>query len=275
MKSNISITSIRQVITCILCLQMLTATAQQTEKVAFAAAPMSAQKIVDAPKNITASDGLYDRYVLIHWEANTTATHYKVFRTSNIKGGNLQEISHNWQQSTWLCDYNAVPGVPYYYAVVATNGQQNSTTSAFDKGYIKKNDIAHDSSLSTTDKNEKYSTEKLVLLMIDGASTDKKAYTLGETINVSVKLANISDEPTRPTELRFFLSKDATLDWDDKNLSLKTLASVPAGANLAATTAFSLPSNTPSGDNFLIVVSSTGGDVLNSRTSVLKIQVNR
>jgi hypothetical protein len=235
----------------------------QSDRELFASANPAAATAVDAPRNVVASDGLYDRYVLVHWEPSAAGTRYKVLRTDREKGGTLQEVSQNWQQGTWLC-----------YSVVANNGRDNSKVSVADKGFVKRKDGIVDDMRSLSSV-EKFATEKQVALMINGATTNKNTHGSGEALSVSVQMANIFDEATRRTEVRFFFSKDAVLDWDDKILALKTLASVPAGATLTVNENMTLPMGLMKGEYFLLVVSSTEGGILNSRMHPIKIQVMR
>jgi hypothetical protein len=241
----------------------------------FGTSPLSPTRSVETPKNVTASDGLYERYVLIHWEAGDNANRYKVFRTDKANSGSLQEISHSWQQGTWLCDYTAIPGVPYYYSVMASNGNNNSKASVYDKGFVKKKDIAAEGQNNLSMTNERFSTEKQLPLMLKTVAADKANYKAGEQVNLMIRMENIFDEPTRQTEIRCFLSKDTTLDWYDNGLTIKVLASVPASALLDVRESVHLPNNLLSGEYQLIIVSSLEGSILNSRTYPVKITITR
>jgi hypothetical protein len=247
--------------------------AASNQKELFGASPETA---VGTPKNVAASDGLYDRYVLIRWEGSENASRYKVFRTDKANGGSLQEVSNSWQQGTWLCDYTALPGVPYFYTVMASNGSINSKTSAFDKGFVKTNGVVENNQkdLSSTNR-ELYANPNLVVLMPKTVLTDKKIYKIGETAQLTVKMENINGLPSRPTEVRCFLSKDVTLDWYDKALSVKSLASIPANATLDVRENVTLPVDVLAGDYYLIIVSSSEGDILNSRSEAVKISLMR
>lgn len=269
MKTNIVL------VCCILLVNFLEAQSSKENKEVFAASSPSKKTILDSPKNLVASDGLYDRYVLIHWESGGQATQYKVFRTDRLKGGTLQEISKNWQQSTWLCDYSASPGVQYYYTVMASNGRENSRTSVFDKGFVKPKDIAEEQNgtLSSTDKNEKFANGNIMALMIDAAISDKSNYRSGETANLSIKLINIFDTETTQAEIRCYLSKDAVFDFDDKLLNIKSFASVPAGANLTVKESVKIPDNTLVGNYYILIVSATQRSVLSSRVHALRLNI--
>jgi hypothetical protein len=252
---------------------LMSQNALSNKKELFGASPESA---VETPKNVAASDGLYDRYVLVRWEGSENATRYKVFRTDRTNGGSLQEISNSWQQGTWLCDYTALPGVPYYYTVMASNGNMNSKTSAFDKGFVKKNNIVESNQQDLTSSNrELYGNPNFVVLMPKTIATDKPSYKIGDAVHLIIKLENINKEPSRTTEIRCFLSKNVTLDWYDKVLSVKSLASVPANATLTVQESVVLPSDILVGDYYLIIVSSSEGDILNSRSEAVKINLKR
>ncbi len=269
MKTNIVL------ISCILIVNFLAAQSSKENKEVFAASPQSSKAILESPKNLTASDGLYDRYVLIHWEPTGQATQYKVFRTDRPKGGTLQEISKSWQQSTWLCDYSASPGVQYYYTVMASNGRDNSRISAYDKGFVRPKDIAEEQngSYSSADKNEKFANGNIMALMIDATTSDKTSYRAGEVANLSVKLINIFDVETTQAEIRCYLSKDAIFDFDDKLLDIKSFARVPAGAHLSVKEAVKIPDNTLVGDYYILIVSATQRSVLSSRVHTLRLNI--
>ncbi len=218
-----------------------------------------------APKGIEASDGTYDRFVLIRWEACEKATDYKVFRSTSSKATTLQEISNAWQKSTWICDYSAQPNVDYYYTVVATDSKQTSPIGDLDKGFLKKKDdvVIEDKDLLV--ENEAYGTQKKVFLLISGLELNKSSYLAGERINLDIYFQNIFDQPTPRTEVRIYLSTDAVLDWSDPLIHTKSLSSVQKNVNFDLSEELQLPDNLLDGKYHLIVVTSPDNAILASK----------
>lgn len=262
---------------CIFCLNFLGVFAQNNSKAVFASQKQANLKTIEAPQKVDASDGLHDRYVFVHWEASENANKYKVFRGDKQKGGTLQDISQNWQQGTWFCDYTAVQGVEYYYSVMASNGQINSKISINDKGFVKKKDVAEgtDNRLSSNENKPIYSDPRLVPLQISTVTTDKLTYKVGETAIVSTQLKNILETNSSRTEVRYFISKDAIFDWDDKNIGFKTISSVQAEASLNMKESIVIPNQLVDTECYIIVVSSAEGRVIESQILPFKITVIR
>ncbi len=226
-----------------------------------------------SPKGIEASDGTYDKFVLIRWEATEKATDYKVLRTTSPKGTTLQEISNGWQKSTWICDYGAQPNVDYYYTVVATNSKEISPIGEFDKGFLKKKEdiVIEDKELLV--ENEAYGTQKKIFLLASSLAPNKSKYSSAERISLSTDFQNIFDQPTPKTEIRIYLSLDNILDWNDKLLHTKSLSSLPANVNFKLTEEFQLPENMLNGIYYLIVVTSPENAILDSKTISTTITV--
>ncbi|NUO02353.1 MAG: hypothetical protein HUU01_17240 [Saprospiraceae bacterium] len=233
----------------------------------------SAQKTtIQAPKDVVASDGTYDKFVLVRWETSDQATAYKVFRSTNPKGATLQEVSNAWQKSTWICDYSAQPGVDYFYTVVASNGPKMSPTSNFDKGFIRVRPIANGEEEGLAD-NTAYGAPQQVFLLASDVNLSTPQQKAGETVGVGVQLQNIFDKQAPRTEVRFFFSEDAALSWSDKLLATKTLSSTPAQASFVLEESVRLPENLLPGKYFIIVVCSSDGEILNSKTDLTAIQI--
>ncbi|MBL7662498.1 hypothetical protein JNK13_07075, partial [bacterium] len=89
--------------------------------------------VPDAPINVQASDGTFRDYVFVTWDAAQNATSYQVYR-SQFPGGVGSPIGDPVTVTTYL-DRSAVPGVTYYYSVVAMNRAGQSVNSNIDPGY--------------------------------------------------------------------------------------------------------------------------------------------
>lgn len=89
------------------------------------------------PKNINASDGTYQKYVLVRWDAASQTSLYKVYRGTSETPSKLKEVSNDWQKSTALYDYGVLPGVEYYYRIVSGHAEKESAYSEADMGFIK------------------------------------------------------------------------------------------------------------------------------------------
>jgi hypothetical protein len=261
-------------IICIMSMQ-IGAFAQGTEhKIVTTAANHSNQAVnLEAPKNIAASDGVYDKFVLIRWEPCEGASQYKVFRSTSAKGAGLQEISNAWQKSTWLSDYSALPNVDYHYTVVASNGKSTSPIGALDKGFIKKSSAIAIEETTLLAENEAYGSNRKIFLLIASSLADKDAYRAGETINLNVILQNIFEEQAPRTEMRFYLSADGMLDWNDQLLGTKNLSESRANVKFEMKEVLRLPSNLLPGVYQLITVSSPEGSVLGSKTALTSIKI--
>jgi hypothetical protein len=252
---------------------MLSAQQSGEKLVAAAANPNVSKLALQAPRDVVASDGTYDKFVLIRWEPSENATTYKVFRTNSPKATSLQEISNAWQKSTWLCDYSALPNVDYYYTVVASNGKEVSSTSMLDKGFLKKSGPMVIEERELLADADVYGAQKQLFLLIAEAVPDRTVYTAGATVQLDINFQNIFDQPTPRSEIRYFLSEDAILDWNDRALGMKSLSGVPANARFTLIEKINLPNNLLSGNYHIIIVSSTEGAVLSSKTAVAPIKI--
>lgn len=229
--------------------------------------------IPQAPREISASDGIYDKFILIRWESSEHAFQYKVFRATSPNASSLQEVSNAWQKSTWLCDYSALPNVDYYYTVVASDGKSTSKMGIFDKGYLRKNDAIALDPTGLLAENEAYGAQRQIFLLIAGVGLPSGNFKPGETIEVNTSIQNIFEQATPLTELRYFFSTNGTLEWDDKLLKTKVLSNIPANARLQVKEQVTLPSNLLAGTYYLIVVSSVEGQVISSKTALSAIKI--
>lgn len=226
-----------------------------------------------APQELDASDGVYDRFVLIRWDAAAQATGYKIFRTTHPRGANLQEISKGWQKSNWFCDYTALPGVDYYYAVAANAPNSQSAISAFDKGYVRaRGETALDPTLLTD--NGAVANPHRRFLLIAGVSTDRSVYAPGQQMEVQTALQNIFSQETPRTELRYYLSEDPQLHWSDALLLSKAYSRFPADNEFSLPNVLTLPTALAPGQYYLIVVAAPEGEVIHSKlgTAIINIQ---
>lgn len=225
------------------------------------------------PEAVVASDGIYDKFILVRWEPSEGASQYKVFRTTNPQAPSFQEVSNGWQKSTWLCDYSALPNVDYFYSVVASNGKSMSKLAPLDKGFLRKaTPIAGDPPLSLA-SNEALGTARQVFLLMGGVQVPDQDFLPGAAFEATLSLKNIFDAATPLTDLRFFLSIDEQLDWDDPLLLTKTVSSLPPDASLELTEKLTLPSGLLPGKYFLLAVSSSEGDVLNSKIALTALKI--
>lgn len=250
---------------------LVSADAQQPPIVFGAAHPAKLPLI--APTQVHASDGIYDKFVLIRWEAPEKATRYRIFRATSPVGASLKELTTTWQNSTWFCDYSAEKGRDYYYAVMASDGQQSSPLSTFDKGFLRKDEkVAFDETLTAVEQ-ERYAAPKIVFALVEQVSSRDFAYRPGDTALLDINLRNVFDEPTLRTEFRIYLSTDAIWHFTDPILLSKTYSSLPAYARAELKEKCILPASLLPGEYYIIVVAAPEGDILNAKTGLLKIRL--
>lgn len=228
---------------------------------------------LQAPSNIVASDGTYDKFVLIRWETSENASTYKVFRTNNPKATTLQEVSNAWQKSTWVCDYSALPNVDYYYTVVASDGKRMSSMGTMDKGFLKKSTPMAIEERELLAEAEVYGAQKPLFLLIGEVTSNQATYRAGAAVELQIQFQNIFDQPTPRSEVRYFWSRDTVLDWNDQLLGTKLLSSILPNARFELNETIQLPTNLLEGNYSLIIVSSTEGMVLSSKTALIAIKI--
>lgn len=224
------------------------------------------------PSLLSASDGIYEKYVLILWNKAEHADKYKVFRTTREDGSGLMALKSEWQKSTWMCDYSALPGVDYYYVVVAANEQNVSKLSYPDKGFIKeKRAIATEEGLISS--VDVFAAQRKTFLLVADFTSDRTQYRPGARLFLNLNLQNIFDRPSPVSDVRYFLSRNDQLDWEDELLLHKTYDELPAGARFPLRQELELPSDIPPGNYYLFVAVSPGGEILSSKVERTKIQV--
>jgi hypothetical protein len=244
----------------------------------FAATAFAQNASVSAPKAATglnASDGVYDKFVLIRWETAESGGQYRVFRATSASGASLQELTKNWQKSTWFCDYSAEKGRDYYYAVMASDGSQSAPLSRFDKGFVRKETDTAQEDLLSANTPDRYAAGRQLFVLVADVQADSANYRQGAPVALQIALQNIFEESTPRTELRVYLSGDATWDFNDQLLLNKTFSGLPAGATATLNEPITLPSFLLPGAYHLIVVASPEGNILQAKTGVLPINVTR
>lgn len=226
------------------------------------------QAAATPPRELDASDGVYDRFVLIRWDVVAQASGYKVFRTTNPRQAQLQEISAGWQKSNWFCDYTAQPGVEYYYAIAANHQQEKPALSIFDKGYVRsRTDTALEQDLLSD--NEAVANPSQRFLLIANITTDRNAYAPGTQAQVSVSLKNIFSQEAPRTEIRYYLSTDTYLHWNDRFLLAKSYSSFPPENTFDLLNTLPIPQDVSPGTYYLIVVAAPEGEVIHSKMEAI------
>lgn len=225
------------------------------------------------PANINASDGVYEKFVLILWEGADKTDDYRLFRATSSSGSSMLELTKSWQKSTWFCDYSAEKGRDYFYAVMGSDGKKSSPLSRFDKGFVRKDDkSAYDETLSAVTP-DRYAARKQIFVLVAEVGADTSAYTAGNTAKLRIGLQNIFDEPTPRTELRVYLSTDSTWDFNDMQLISKAYSGFPAELKAMLEEQVVLPKNVLPGQYHLIVVASPEGNILNAKTGSAIINI--
>lgn len=228
-----------------------------------------------APTQIHASDGVYDKFVLIRWENIEKTTDYRLFRATSAAGASMKELTKSWQKSTWFCDYSAEKGRDYYYAVLASDGSNSTPLSRFDKGFLKKEDkVAQDESLTAVTP-DKYAIGQQVFpfMLVSEVDVDSAAYAKGSNVRLRVGLQNLFDEPSPRTELKIYLSADASWDFEDKMLFSKTYSGFPASLKAVLHEVAQLPAELLPGEYYMLVVAAPEGNILNAKTGWIKINI--
>ena len=88
-----------------------------------------------APEKISASDGLYTKYVLVRWNASGSAKSFQVYRSPNEEDSTEQLLNKKSLESSWLLDYDVKPGIKYHYWVKAKYANDLSLPSNRDEGH--------------------------------------------------------------------------------------------------------------------------------------------
>lgn len=223
---------------------------------------------------VHASDGVYDKFVLIRWEAPEKTSDYRLFRALSATGASMQELTKSWQKSTWFCDYSAEKGRDYFYAVLGSDGKTSTPLSGFDKGFLKKDDkVANDESLSAVTP-DKYASGKQIFVLVSDVVADSSTYKAGTAAQLLIGLQNIFDEPTPRTDIRIYLSSDTVWDFDDKLLIYKVYSGFPANMKVPLAETVLLPVDILSGTYHVLVVAAPEGNILNAKTGSTMINIS-
>jgi hypothetical protein len=227
-------------------------------------------------ENIQASDGDYDKFVLIRWNATEKGGTYRLFRANNDKGASMIELTKGWQRSNWFCDYSAEKGREYYYAIMTQEGQKTTPLSRFDKGFLRKPDskMVQDGSLSSL-STDKYAEGKLTYVLVSEIIPDSTQYLPGATAALKIRLQNIFDEPSLRTELRIYLSSNAEWDFEDRLLSTKNYSGFPAGFNAFVEEHLTLPTDILPAEYYLLAVAVPEGKILHAKISPSQIKIEK
>ncbi len=93
----------------------------------------SLQSLPDAPKGLSATDGVYSNRVEVRWNAAAGANSYDLWRSHDTNAALLVSAG---MTATIYQDYNVTPDVTYYYKVKSRNDYGTSTNfSNTDSGY--------------------------------------------------------------------------------------------------------------------------------------------
>lgn len=226
-----------------------------------------------APGNVHASDGVYDKFVLVRWEAGEQSGQFRVFRALSVRGASMQELTAKPQKSTWFCDYSAEKGRDYYYAIseVSTGGETQLTP--FDKGFIRKDGkLVMDESLSAV-PTDKVAAGKQVYVLIEEIQTDTSVFRAGETVAYRLQLSNLFDETTPRTDIKIYLSTDNTWDFEDQLLVSKSYSGFPGSTRPLLKESLELKNPLVPGNYFLIAVAAPQGQILEAKTAVTPLTI--
>ena len=226
------------------------------------------------PAFIDASDGDYEKFVLIRWDAQDKSTGYRLFRATSSTGSSMQELTKTWQKSNWFCDYSAEKGRDYFYAVMSQEGTTTSALSKFDKGFIRKANtgMAADD-LTGSSTTDRYAAGKQVFLLISEVTTDAPSYAPGATVHLNIMVQNIFEESTPRTDFRIYLSSDTDWSFDDTLLMTKLYSGFSGKLKGAINEQFSLPTSIIAGNYYLIVAAAPESNILQSKTGVTTLNI--
>ncbi len=245
----------------------------QNDTIAFGVGNLAEEEITT--EHVNASDGVYDKFVLIRWQAKDKGGDYRLFRATSASGASLLELTKNWQKSNWFCDYSAEKGRDYYYAVMESDGKANAPLSALDKGYLRKSDpIALDESITATTP-DKYAAGQVVFILVADLTLDSISYTAGSQVPLQVSLQNIFEEAATRTDLRVYLSADPIWDFSDNLLIAKSYSGFPANFKGILNERITIPPDMLPGAYHLIVVTAPEGSILNAKTGITSIKIKK
>ena len=229
--------------------------------------------LLKPPAAVHASDGTYDKFVLIRWDAVDNLAGYRLFRSVSPSGASMQELTKAAQKSTWFCDYSAEKGRDYFYAVVSADSDKKSALSHFDKGFLRKDDKVAQEDLLSANTPDKVAAGRQVFVLVSELKTDTLAYPLNRALKLSIELQNIFEESTPRTDVRVFLSADTIWDFDDALLASRQYSGFPGNLKVTLNETLQLPPTVLPGDYYLLVTASPEGNILNAKTGTIKITI--
>ena len=94
------------------------------------------QPALDAPTNVSASDGTYTDKIYITWGPVSGATYYEIYRSTSASG-EKRSIGSNAVPAFSDEDGSLVVGTTYYYWIKAVNSAGTSGFSSYDTGSLK------------------------------------------------------------------------------------------------------------------------------------------
>lgn len=243
----------------------------QHDSIPFGAANLAENEITS--EFVNASDGVYDKFVLVRWQSSDNGNDYRVFRATSASGASLRELTKNWQKSNWLCDYSAEKGRDYYYAVMESDGKTSTPLSKFDKGFLAKTTtMALEESVSATTP-DKYAAGQVVFMLVAELSMDSLDYSAGGEVPLRVVLQNIFEIAASRTDLRVYLSNDPIWDFSDQLLDAKSYSGFPANFKGVLNEMVTIPKEQLPGSYHLIVVTAPEGSILNAKTFNISIKI--
>lgn len=226
-----------------------------------------------APTNVIASDGDHERYILIRWDAAPNAQKYRLFRSSHSQPSDYQEITKNPQSSTWFCDYDVQKNVDYYYAVIGTNGQGGSSLSNSDKGFLRKADTRRAMEDELLSEVQGITSPRTNTLAVTNLKAQKPFFHPLDSLDFGFEIKNPQELPVSDLQIRIFLSNDNILDWEDTLLKKRFYSSFPNMPELLLRESCPLPANLLPERYYLFVVLSLQGEIFNSKTGLLAIEI--
>lgn len=248
---------------------LLTATSVSAQKMGTMATPSSTKW----PTKVEASDGVYEKFVLVRWEACEKALGYRLFRANDPDGGSMIELTQKPQQSTWFCDYGAERDKEYYYSVMVLFEREKSPLSPFDKGYLRKDGKIAQEELLTSASPERLASGRPAYLLVSSLDVENRPYLPGESVALAIGLQNIFDDPSLRAEVRVYLSQDTVWDFGDVELLNRQYSSFPANAQTTVHEKIKIPDDLLPGDYCLIVVSMPEGDILQAKAGTIRIKI--
>ncbi len=215
-------------------------------------------------KELHASDGIFEDYVLIRWQGTVEEAAYQVYRNNKPQTEGMELISKSWQKSTWLADYEAEAGKQYYYGIkVKSVSGTVKQVNDFDVGYVKKPPpIANEDQLLSYEDDVLATPKKIV--HINNFGLPDTVGIIGDLMEIDFQLENVQPDTLKELEIRFFLSSDIQLDWDDSILNKTLIPPIPSGSTFNGKRPLEIPTYLSPGAYYLFLVASFEGKIFGS-----------